>query len=396
MPPAYGMRAAEAYIMHVDMDAFYASVELSRRPELRGVPMMVGGATRGVVLSATYEARVFEVEGGMPMTRARRLCPQAVVVPPDYEAYEDASEGVFAILDSITDTVERASIDEAFLDVTAAVRRLGPPRRIGEHIRALVSDEQQINCSVGIGPNKFVAKLASAAAKPDGLHQVDAGEVIAFLHPLPVERVTGIGEATAEKLHRLGLTRIADLANTPVGTLQRAFGPRQGVLLAELAWGRDARSVIRHQPEHSIGSENTFGRDTDDPDVVTRELLRMSVKTASRLRYAGYLGRSVVITVRFADYSQITRTASLSGPTDVTGEIYAQAMALWQRLGLQRARIRKVGVRVAGLVERAEAYRQPTLTEPECGWREAEQAADAAVRKFGPAAVQRASLTGRG
>ncbi len=381
-------------IMHVDMDAFYAMVELRRHPELAGLPMIVGGATRGVVLSATYQARADGVHSAMPMTQARRLCPRAVIVPPDMDAYLEASRAVFAIFDSVTAVVEGASVDEAFLDITGATRLLGSPVSIGERIRALVADEQQITCSVGIGPNKFIAKLASSAAKPDGLREVAEQDVVSFLHPLPVERMWGVGEATAEKLHRLGLATVAELAHTPRGTLQRAFGPRQGALLADLGWGRDTRQVVARPRERSVGSEETFSADTDDPEVIRRELLRMSDRTAARLRKAGMLGRTIVVSLRFADFTAITRSITVASPTDVTDEVYAQAVGLYHKLGLQRARIRRVGVRVEGLVETGDAYRQPELGEPDRGWREAEQAIDAAVAKFGPAAVQRAALTG--
>ncbi len=386
--------------MHVDMDAFYAMVELRRRPDLRGRPMMVGGATRGVVLSATYEARAHGVRSGMPMSHARRLSPTATVLPPDFEAYSAVSKGVFAIFDTFTARVEAASIDEAFLDVTGAIKQLGRPGEIGELLRAKVADEQQITCSVGIGPTKFIAKLASREAKPDGLVEVPPRAVIAFLHPLPVARMWGVGESTANRLHQLGITTVGELAHTPVQTLQRAFGPHQGGHLAELAWGRDARRVEARAPERSVGSSETFAEDTDDPEAIKRELLRMAAKTARRLRAGGLLGRTVVITVRFADFTTITRSVTVSSPTDVTDEIYAAAVGLWDRLtltnqGRPASRIRLVGVRVESLVERGQAYRQPELTEPDHGWREAEQAVDAAVRRFGPAAVQRAVLAGR-
>ncbi|OYN95869.1 DNA polymerase IV [Enemella evansiae] len=380
-------------VLHVDMDAFYVAVELRHRPELIGQPVLVGGATRGVVLSASYQARAFGVEGGMPMTRARRLCPRAVVLPPDFEAYTATSRGVFAILEAITPAVEPMSIDEAFLDIAGAVRRLGSPARIGELIRAQVFDEQGITCSVGIGPSKFVAKLASTSAKPDGLREVVPDRVVEFLHPLPVTAIWGVGEATAEKLHRLGLRTVADLAHTPRATLQRGLGAHLGGMLAELAWGRDTRSVRTRPVERSIGSEQTFGRDTDDDALVRRELLRMADRTTARMRAAGMLGRTVVITVRFADYSQLTRSGTLRTPTDGTGEVYARAAALWESLGLTRPRIRKVGVRVEGLVPATEAYVQPELAEPERGWREAERAMDAAVARYGPDAVRRAALT---
>lgn len=382
-------------IMHVDMDAFYASVELRRRPDLMGRPMAVGGAGRGVVLSATYEARAAGVRSGIPMTRARRLCPGLVVVQPDFDTYADTSDGVFAIFRTMTPLVESASIDEAFLDVTGAARMWGSPQQIGERIRALVADEQGINCSVGVGPSKFVAKLASRQAKPDGMCVVPPDQVIGFLHPLPVERIWGVGEATAEKLHRLGLMTIEDIAHTPRDTLRRGLGVHLGGWLHDLAWGRDTRVVIATEPERSIGSQETFSRETDDPDIICRELLRMADKTAARLRQARMFAQAVTISIRFADFTTITRTGRLTGPTDTADELYARALQLWARLGLQRARIRRVGVRAEQLVEESSAYRQPVLGEPDHGWREVEQAMDAAVERFGPHAVRRAELIGR-
>jgi DNA polymerase-4 len=205
----------------------------------------------------------------------------------------------------------------------------------------------------------------------------------------------GVGDTTAAKLHRLGLSTVADLAHTPVATLQKTFGSQAGAMLHDLAWGRDSRRVVGRPPERSVGSQETFSRDTDDPVVVRRELLRMADRTASRLRKAGMLARTVTISIRFANFTELTRSGQAPTPTDVTEEIYAAAVALYEKLGLERARIRRVGVRVEGLVDRRHAYRQPQLTDPERGWREADQAVDAAVSKFGPAAVQRAVLARR-
>ncbi|HEY5821834.1 MAG TPA: DNA polymerase IV [Propionibacteriaceae bacterium] len=382
-------------IMHVDMDAFYASVELRRRPELRGTPVIVGGSPRGVVLSATYEARALGVRSGMASSQARRLAPKATFISPEFSGYSAVSKAIVEVFDSVTPVVESASIDEAFLDLTGSVAMFGSARSIGEHVRAVVADEQQITCSVGIGPTKFVAKMASRAAKPDGLVEVEPDEVASFLDPLPVEAMWGVGQPTAEKLHRIGVFTVGELAQTPRDTLRGAFGPHAGGMLVELARGRDFRRVTPHEPEHSVGSQQTFGRDLDDPDLVKRELLRMADRTAGRMRKQGMLGRTISISVRFADFRELTRSATMSSPTDVTEEIYVAAVALYDRLGLDRARVRRVGVRMEGLVERHRAYRQPQLTDPERGWREADQAVDAAVGRFGPAAVQRAALTRR-
>jgi DNA polymerase-4 len=382
-------------IMHVDMDAFYASVELRHRPELRGTPVIVGGSPRGVVLSATYEARAFGVRSGMSSTTARRLAPRATFVAPDFSSYSAVSKAIVEVFESVTSVVEAASIDEAYLDLTGAVRMFGSAAAIGEYVRAVVADEQQITCSVGIGPTKFVAKMASRAAKPDGLVEVSRDQVEAFLHPQPVEAMWGVGEPTAEKLHRIGVFTVGDLAHTPRSTLRTVFGPHAGGMLVELAWGRDFRQVTPSVREHSVGSQETFAADTDQLAVVKRELLRMADRTASRMRKQGMLGRTISISVRFADFRELTRSATMPTPTDVTEEIYLQAVALYLRLGLSGARIRRVGVRMEQLVERQRAYRQPQLTDPERGWREADQAVDAAVGKFGPSAVQRAVLTRR-
>jgi DNA polymerase-4 len=381
--------------MHVDMDAFYASVELRRRPELRGTPVIVGASPRGVVLSASYEARARGVRSGMPSGEARRLAPQATFLSPDFDSYAAVSKSIVAVFTSVTSVVESASIDEAYLDLTGSIRMLGAPAVIGEHVRAMVCDEQQITCSVGIGPTKFVAKVASRAAKPDGLVEVSRDGVEAFLHPMPVEAMWGVGAATAAKLHALGVFSVGDLAHTPRGALRSTFGPHAGGMLNELAWGRDPRRVVPMVPERSVGSQQTFAHDSDDPGVVKRELLRMADRTARRMRKQRVLGRTVSISVRFADFRELTRSATMPTPTDVSSEIYAAAVGLYDRLRLDRARIRRVGVRMEQLVDVHRAYRQPLLTDPERGWREAEQAMDAAVGKFGPGAVQRAALARR-
>jgi DNA polymerase-4 len=380
-------------VLHVDMDAFYASVSLLEHPELRGQPVIVGGGgTRGVVLSATYEARVHGVHSAMPMMRARRMCPQAVVLAPDHDAYARVSHGVMEVFRSVTPLVEPISLDEAFLDVRGAARRLGSPRQIGEWIRATVEDEQGVTCSVGVASTKFVAKLASARCKPDGLLVVPADAVVAFLHPLPVGALWGVGGKTEQVLHDLGLRTVGDLAHTPVSTITRALGQASGSHLSALAWGRDERSVVPHEPDKSIGAENTFGTDVDDPAVIARELLRLSERTAARLRASAQVGRTVSIKIRFADFTTITRARTLPEATDVGRVVYETALALYSALGLERARIRLVGVRVEAVTDAAGAQHQLELGEREHGWRDAEQAVDRAARRFGAGSVRPATL----
>jgi len=379
-------------ILHVDMDAFYALASLLSRPELKGTPVIIGGGNRGVVLSATYEARAFGVAAAMPIARARRLCPQATVVAPDHARYERISQAVMAVFASVTPIIEPLSLDEAFLDVSGARRRLGTPCQIAQRIRDTIADEQGITCSVGVASTKFVAKLASGLAKPDGLLVVPAAEVVAFLHQLPVGALWGVGERTEETLQRLGLHTVGDIAHTPVDTLRRALGDNAGPALHALAWGRDSRPVVPIHRERSIGADETFSFDVDDPAYIHRQLLKLSDRTAARVRAAGLVGRTISIKVRFSDFTTITRSRTLRDPTDVSRDIYATARALFDGLGLQRARLRLVGVRVEGLTESDHAPIQGLLDEPEHGWRDADRAVDRASARFGAGAVRPASL----
>ncbi|MFI7124227.1 DNA polymerase IV [Nonomuraea sp. NPDC050153] len=391
--PRTGADDSGCPILHVDMDAFFASVELLERPELRGRPVIVGSpAGRGVVLSATYEARAHGVHSAMPMSRARRLCPQATIIPPSHGKYSEVSKGVMEIFHTITPLVEPIASDEAFLDVGGARRRLGPPAAIAAMIREQVLDRYGITCSVGVAASKFVAKLASKQCKPDGLLVVPADQVVAFLHPLPVSALWGVGERTEQSLVRLGIRTVGDLARVPTATLQRELGQAAGGHLAALAWGRDERAVSSHVPDKSIGNEETFASDVDDPEVIMRELLRLSERVAARMRKGGHVGRTVSVKLRRADFTTINRSRTLREPTDVAQVIYATACELFEAAGLQRVRLRLVGVRMENLRPAAEATHQLGLGERETGWREAEQAMDKAIRRFGPDAVVPASL----
>ncbi|WP_131740163.1 DNA polymerase IV [Actinomadura roseirufa] len=383
-------------VLHVDMDAFFVSVELLERPELRGRPVLVGGAgPRGVVSAASYEAREYGVHSAMPMSRARRLCPRAVVLPPRHERYTRVSASVFEIFRSITPLVEPLSLDEAFLDVAGAGRRLGRPAEIARMIREQVSDQQSITCSVGVASTKFIAKLASTRCKPDGLLVVPAGGVEEFLHPLPVAALWGVGERTEQTLARLGLRTVGQLARVPVETLRRELGNAVGAHLHELAWGRDPREVVPHAPDKSIGAEETFETDIDDPEIIRRELLRLAERVGARLRASGNAGRTVSVKLRMANFKTITRARTLREPTDLARVIYITACELYEGAGLERVRLRLVGIRVENLEPAGEAPRQLAFDEPETGWREAERAMDQVADRFGRGAVRPASLVRR-
>lgn len=383
-------------ILHVDMDAFYALVELRDQPELRGTPVIVGATGgRGVVLSATYEARALGVHSAMPMSRALRLVPEATVVPPRHHEYAEVSRSVMEIFESVTPLVEPLSLDEAFLDVKGALRLLGSPVAIAHHIRQRVAQEQGITCSVGISSVKFVAKLASTRIKPDGLLLIPHDQILTFIHPLPVSALWGVGAKTEEHLHRLGLHTISDIAHTPRSTLVRALGSATGEHLYALAWGHDDRAVVPHVPDKSIGNEETFDEDTDDHEVIRAHILRLADQVAGRLRGAGLVGRTVSLKVRFSDFSIMTRSRTLPDPTDVGKEIYDTAWGLFTGLGLQRARIRLVGVRMEGLTEAADTPQQLLLDAPDHGRRDAEVAVDHLRRKFGRHAVRPGRLVDR-
>ncbi|HEV8278066.1 MAG TPA: DNA polymerase IV [Streptosporangiaceae bacterium] len=384
-------------ILHADMDAFYASVEIRDRPELAGVPVIVGGGSRGVVLSASYEARVTGVRSAMPVTRARRLCPQAVFVAPRHRVYAAVSAEVMAVFRSITPEVEPLSLDEAFLDISGSIRRLGRPAEIGELIRASIRDQQAITCSVGVANCKFVAKLASSLCKPDGLLVVPDDQVLDFLHPLPVAALWGVGEQTGQVLAGLGLRTVGDIAHTPLAVLQRELGQAVGSHLSALAWGRDDRPVIPGSTDKSVGAEETFATDVDDPQVIRRELLRLSGRTARSLRASGSVARTVVVKLRLANFTTITRSRTLPEPTDVARKIYVTACDLYAAAGLDsRARLRLVGVRAAGLVPAARSATQLAFGERPVSWRDAERAADRIAGRFGPDMIRPAVLVRHG
>jgi DNA polymerase IV len=375
-----------ATILHVDMDAFYASVAERDDPSLRGKAVVVGAGARGVVLSANYAARKYGIRAAMPVGRAKRMAPHAIFVTPDHQRYSEVSAKVMEIFDSFTPLVEPISLDEAFLDVTGARKLLGTGREIAVEIRRQVEASEGITCSVGIAPSKFIAKLASGHCKPNGILEIPADRILNFLHPLPVNAIWGVGPKTAETLERLGLRTVADIANLPRATLIRALGQASGASLYELAWGRDYRDVTPNEPDKSISAAETFAQDIDEPEEILREFLRLTEKAAARLRENGYYAKTISIKVRFADFSTISRSKTLPLPIDSTHEIYEIAKSLYLALNLDRARLRLVGISLDNLSEAAPE--QLLLGAREKGWREADTAIDRAKLRFGGGSVR--------
>lgn len=379
-------------IMHVDMDAFFVSVELRSRPDLRGRPVIVGyPADRSVVLSASYEARAFGVKSAMPMAIAARMCPSATIIEPRHKLYYEVSAQLMAIFGSITDLVEPLSVDEAFLDVGGAIRRLGSPREIGEIIRRRVQGELGITASVGIAASKFVAKIASTRCKPDGLLLIGPDETVAYLHSLPVNALWGVGAKTVEVLARMGIRTVADVAATPPASLKKSLGA-SGEHVYRLSWGIDPRPVTPVRLEKSIGAEETFAVDTADDVLLHRELLRLSHRTAERLRSTGMVARTISLKMRYADFSTITRSRTVHAPVDSAQLIYAVTVQLLESLGTRPMTVRLVGVRAEQLEDAAHTSLQLSLDRRDDNWRAAEQVLDRVAEKFGSKTVLPARL----
>lgn len=385
------MNQSIASILHVDMDAFFASVAEKDNPRLKGRPVVVGAGVRGVVSSANYEARKFGIRAAMPVYRAKALAPHAIFIPPDLKRYSEVSEHVMNIFEDITPLVEPLSLDEAFLDVTGSKRLLGSAREIAEIIRKRVEAEQGITCSVGISHNKFIAKIASAHCKPNGVLEIDPEKVLDFLHPLPVSEIWGVGPKTNEQLAKLGLIKVADIANTPRQTLIRALGQASGTSLYELAWGRDYRDVETQRVDKSVSSSETFDEDLDNQEEILKILLRLTEKSAERMRAKGYAANTISIKVRFADFKTISRSKTLDLPTVTTWEIFEVVKNLYQALDLAGELIRLVGVSLDSLVENDD-IQQMVLGQRASGWRQVDRVADRIRAKFGGSSLRPARL----
>lgn len=376
-------------ILHADLDSFYASVETLKDPALAGRPVVVGGAgPRGVVMSASYEARAYGLRSAMPSARARRLCPEVVFVPPDFASYRAYSNAFREILLGVTPLVEPLSLDEAFLDVGGATSLFGSPVRIARRIREQVRGGLGLTVSVGGGASKLVAKLASVRAKPDGLMVVEASGTQAFLRDLPVQALWGVGAVTVRTLGRLGIRTVGELAGTPPVILTRVIGESQGRTLIDLANGRDDRPVVPFSPPKSVSHEETYERDLDAPEEILREILALSHRVAARLRAEGYRARTATLKLRTPSFVTITRSRTLTEPTDLAADLFGAVRDLFEKLPAGR-RFRLIGVAATGLLpagsEQVDLLRSGR-------WREAERALDQVNDRFGRTSALPASL----
>jgi DNA polymerase IV len=397
-PPA---SASGRTVLHVDMDAFYVSVELLRHPELRGRPVVVGGSgQRGVVAAASYEARAYGVFSAMSSARARQLCPHAVFLAGDHATYAEVSGRVMDVFRAYTPLVEPLSLDEAFLDVTSVRRLHGDGPRIAAAIRTRVRDEEGLTCSVGVATSKFVAKLASKAAKPvaaadrprpgPGVVVVEPGTEVAFVQRLDVRELWGVGPATFERLQRLGISTVAQLAAFDRRALVSSLGAASGTHLHQLAHAVDDRPVVPSAPVKSVSHEETYAVDITDRDVLRREIVRQADAVASRLRRAGLRGRTVQLKIRYADFRTISRSATLDDPVDTGPHLARIARSLLDKLDVGPG-IRLLGVGVTGLG--GEHGQQLRLDEPESGWDDATKAVDRIRDRFGDTAIGPAAVT---
>lgn len=388
------------------MDAFYVSVELRRRPELRGRPVVVGGSgQRGVVAAANYEARRFGVFSAMSSSKARRLCPDAVFLDGDHALYATVSAEVMSIFRDVTPVVEPLALDEAFLDVGGAVHLFGSGADIARSIRRRVRDELQLPCSVGVATSKFIAKLASKAAKPiienghvrrgEGVTVVEPGAELPFLHPLPVRALWGVGPATVKKLDRLGIRTVGDLVDLDEVVLQRAVGQALGRHLHALAHGIDDRPVEVDRAVKSIGREETFTHDVMDPEVLRREVVRLADDVASRLRSHGLAARTVTLKVRYGDFETITRSNTPASPVASAPALVRAVEPMLDSIGVARG-VRLIGVSASGLtapagqlslLDELGTSEPATVEDVERAWAPASDAIDEIRQKFGTQAI---------
>lgn len=382
----------DRWIIHIDLDAFFASVEELLSPEIAGQPIIVGGnpGRRGVVASASYAARAYGIRSAMPTAQALRLCPQAILISGDPERYMDFSDQVMALLEEYTPLIEKVSIDEAFLDVTGCERLWGPAEEIARTIQRRVKEEVRLPSSFGVAANKLLAKMASEEGKPGGLVVVPPGQEAAFLAPLSVERLWGVGPATARCLHALGVETIGELAHLPLDLLEKEFGVL-GRVLYQRARGQDDSPLTPYREPKSIGHEHTFPQDLTALKEVQRCLLDLCERVGRRLRGHRMRGRSITVKLRHSDFTTLTRRTTLPHPTDLDQVIYEQAVQLLCREWRPGTRLRLVGVSISNLTPPL-PYQLPLFDRKEAKLSRLNRVVDEVRERYGDGALQRASL----
>ncbi len=377
-------------IAHLDMDAFFVEVERRRRPDLIGKAVLVGGAgDRGVVASASYEARRRGVRSGMPMVHARRLVPHGTVVPPNHSAYREVSDRVFEILETFTPSIEQVSVDEAFLDIGGLRLHYESPSVCAEAMRSAIRAELSLPSSVGIATTRLLAKMASRDAKPDGVLVVEAGTELDYLHPQPVESLWGVGEATRARIEELGIKTVGEMAAFPRETLVRRLGDSLGNMLWNLAHARDDTARTDTSSARSISVEATYETDLADLDAMNRELLAHADKLSSRLRRAGFVASTITLKVRYPDFTTVSRSHTFSAPVSTSAEINEVSCRLLGRTAAHRRGVRLLGIGAWGLVN----VDQPRQLGFESGaWEEIDEAVEEVRSRFGSEAIRRARL----
>ncbi len=380
-------------IIHIDMDAFYASVEQRDNPALQGKPVIVGGGAeqRGVVSAASYEARKYGVHSAMPTSQAKRLCPDGVFLPVRMHRYREVSEQVFSIFRQYTPLVEPLSLDESFLDVTGSERLFGPALEIAREIKGRILAATGLTASAGVAPNKFLAKIASDLKKPDGLVEVIPGEISRFLKDLPISRLWGVGRATEEVLRQMGILTVGQMARFPVDALERRLG-KFGAELAALARGEDERPVLPESDPKSISQEESFTPDLSDADAMRKVLLEQAEHVAWDLRSQNLKGCTVNLKVRYPDFSVVTRSATLPFPTSEGLEIYRTALRLLHKTEALTRKARLLGVGISNLRSPRDAEQFALFDRDKAKREKSLQAVDRIWEKFGPESIKRASL----
>lgn len=383
-------------IIHLDMDAFYPAVEVLDNPELKGKPVIVGGSQkRGVVSSASYEARKYGVHSAQPIAAALRICPQGILLPVRMARYKDISHQVFGIFRRFTPLVEPLSIDEAFLDVTGSLRLFGRPEEIAIKIKETIFRETGLTVSAGVAPSKFVAKIASDMNKPDGLTIVPPDRVREFLDPLPISKMWGVGKVTREALAKLNIHTFRDLSRMSVEIMERRFG-KQGIKMYQLSMGLDDREVVPEQDVKSVGHEETFSEDIREKDRARSQLLSLADKVARRMRRMGLEGRTVTLKVKYSDFTLVTRSVTLPNHTNDGSEIYAAACDLLEKTAVGRRPVRLLGISLSHIPIDSEAQLSlfDERREPERK-KELNRALDSIYEKFGEKGIRPGTLLNR-